>query len=224
MKLYMHPVSMTSRPVRLLIAEKKLPVEETLVDLMKGEHYQEHFAAKNPSKLVPMLEDGDFRLTESSAILKYLASKFELPEYPTELQARARVDERMDWFNTQFYRDFGYGLAYPQIFPHHKRPSDDLQKGTLAWGKERAAGWFQVLDQHFLAGSKYVAGDQITIADYFGIGLVSLGEIIQCDFGKLPNVDRWLSALKSELKSWAPINEVFYGFRDAVKGNQFEAI
>ena len=44
--------------------------------------------------MVPMLEDGEFRLTESSAILKYLASRFELPEYPTELKARARVDER----------------------------------------------------------------------------------------------------------------------------------
>ena len=38
MKLYMHPVSMTSRPVRLFIAENKIPIEEVLVDLMTGEH------------------------------------------------------------------------------------------------------------------------------------------------------------------------------------------
>ena len=43
----------------------------------------------NPNKLVPMLEDGDFRLTESSTILKYLASKFDLPELSEGAQAAA---------------------------------------------------------------------------------------------------------------------------------------
>jgi glutathione S-transferase len=38
MKLYMHPVSMRSRPVRLFIAENKIPVEEVVIDLFTGEH------------------------------------------------------------------------------------------------------------------------------------------------------------------------------------------
>jgi glutathione S-transferase len=106
MKLYMHPVSMTSRPVRLFIAENDLDVEEVVVDLMTGEHLRDPYASMNPNKLVPMLEDeGGFRLTESSSILKYLASKFDLPSYPKDLKRRAKVDEIMDWFNTQFYRD-----------------------------------------------------------------------------------------------------------------------
>jgi len=42
---------------------------------MKGEHYQPEYVAINPNRMVPVLEDGDFRLTESSAILKYLAEK-----------------------------------------------------------------------------------------------------------------------------------------------------
>jgi glutathione S-transferase len=41
MKLYMHPVSMTSRPVRLFIAENKIDCDEEVVDLMKGAHHQE---------------------------------------------------------------------------------------------------------------------------------------------------------------------------------------
>src|SRR6476659_4538184 len=138
MKLYMHPVSMTSRPIRLFIAESGIQVEEQLVDLMKGEHLQEAFAAVNPSKMVPVLEDGDLRLTESSAILKYLADKIESPAYPKDLKKRAKVNEAMDWLNTQFYRDFGYGLVYPQIFPHHKRRSDEAHAGTIAWGQQGA--------------------------------------------------------------------------------------
>ena len=88
MKLYMHPVSMTSRPVRLFMAEKGLKADEEVIDLMSGAHYQEPYASLNPNKLVPMLEDDGFKLTESSAILKYLADKFDLRR---DIQFRSRV-------------------------------------------------------------------------------------------------------------------------------------
>ena len=68
--LYMNPASTACRPVSLFIAEKKLAVTEQFVDLMKGEHRAAAFTAINPNCLVPVLEDGDFRMTESSAILK----------------------------------------------------------------------------------------------------------------------------------------------------------
>jgi glutathione S-transferase len=224
MKLYMHPVSMTSRPVRLLIAEHGLEIDEQMVDLMAGEHYQPPFVALNPNCLVPVLEDGDFRLTESSAILKYLADKFDLPAYPKDLKQRAKVNEVMDWFNTNFYRDYGYGCIYPQLFPHHRRPSDEVQSATIAWGKERAAGWLKVLNDYWLGpDKKYLCGDQITIADYFGISLLTLGEVIGCDFSKYLNVQRWLDAMK-KLPSWPKINEALYGFAEAVKGQPFVRI
>jgi glutathione S-transferase len=224
MKLYMHPVSMTSRPVRLFIAENGIDVDEQMVDLMAGEHYQEPFTSINPNRLVPVLEDGDFRLTESSAILKYLADKFDLPEYPKDLRERARVNEMMDWFNTNFYRDWGYGLIYPQLFPHHRRPSDEVQAGTIAWAKPACAKWLQILNDHWLGPDRpYLCGDRITIADYFGAGLVTLGEIIRCDFSKYPNVERWLGNMK-RLKSWPQVNEVFYGFAESVKDRPFEVV
>src|SRR5262252_7348929 len=150
MKLYMHPVSMTSRPVRLFIADNKIDCDQQLVDLMTGEHLQPPYGAINPNRLVPVLEDGDFRLTESSAILKYLADKINSPAYPKDLKQRAKVNERMDWINTQMCRDLAYGFIYPQIFPHHKRPTNEVQSGTLAWAKERANGWIKVLDEHII--------------------------------------------------------------------------
>jgi glutathione S-transferase len=220
MKLYMHPVSMTSRPVRLFIAEKKIPCEEQVVDLMTGEHLKEPFAAINPNRLVPVLEDDGLRLTESSAILKYLAEKQNLPEYPKDLKARAKVNELMDWFNTNFYRDWAYGMAYPQIFAHHKRPSEEMQAGTIAWGTERSRNWLTVLDKHWLGPNNYVCGKDITVADYFGVCLVTLGEILRVDFKPFPNVQRWIGNMK-KLESWARINEQLYGFANAVKDAPF---
>jgi glutathione S-transferase len=152
---------------------------------------------------VPALEDGSFRMTEASAILKYLAEKFKLPSYPKDLQQRAKVNEMMDWINTGFYRDYGYGMVYPQRFPHHKRRSDEAHDATIAWGKE------------------------ITIADYFGIGPVTAGERIGCDFSKYPNVARWIANIK-KLSSWGKINEVFDGYaaslQDKIKGTAFVAV
>jgi glutathione S-transferase len=222
-KLYMHPVSTACRPVRLFIAEKKIPVTEKVVDLTTGEHYQDEYTAINPSRMVPTLEDGALRMTESSAILKYLASKIEAPEYPRAIDKRAKVDEAMDWFNTQFYRDFGYGLLYPQIFPNHKRPTDEHHSGTIAWGKDKAKAWFQVLDKHIVGSKPYVCGEQITIADYFGACLVTAGEIIGCTYEEYPNVRRWIGNVK-KLESWPKINEVMDGFAGSMKGKSFETL
>ena len=145
MKLYMHPVSTACRPVRLLSAEDGIKCGEEVVDILQGAHYQEPYASLNPNRLVPMLEDGDLRLTEGSAILKYLAEST-ISVLSEDLKERARVDEVMDWLNTQFYRDFGYGLVYPQLFPHHKRRSDEAHAGAIAWGQQGAKNWLQVLN------------------------------------------------------------------------------
>jgi len=221
MKLYMHPVSMTSRPVRLFIAENKIPVDEVTVDLFTGEHYGPAYTAVNPNNLVPMIEDGDLKLTESSAILKYLADKIGSPAYPKDLKQRAKVNEMMDWLNTNFYREWGYNLCYPQLFPNLKRRSDEAQAATLEFGKENAKRWLKVLDEYWLGPKKtYLCGDQITIADYFGAGLVTLGEVIGVDFAPYPNVKRWLDRMK-KLPSWDKVNEAFNGLREAVKGQTF---
>lgn len=218
MKLYYHPASTTSRPLMLFAAESGIPLEMQVVDLFTGEHVQPPYEAINPNRLVPVLEDGGFRLTESSSILKYLAEKAGSPAYPKDLQARARVNERMDWVNTQLNRDLAYGLVYPQAFPNHKRPSDEQQSGTLAWAKERAAGWLKVLDGHILGGGKaFLCGADMTIADYYAAPFVALTGVIRCDLAPYPNVSRWMGKMKA-LKHWAKTNEVIDGFAASLKG------
>jgi len=89
MKLYMHPVSTVCRPIRLLCAENGVKIDEETVDLMTGAHHKEAYASLNPNRQVPLLIDGDLKLTEGSAILKYIAEKYQLPSYPADLKKRS---------------------------------------------------------------------------------------------------------------------------------------
>lgn len=224
MKLHYHPVSTTCRPILMFATDSGLELELKLVDLMAGEHLKEPYTSVNPNRLVPVLEDGDFRLTESSAILKYLADKIGSPAYPRDLKKRARVNEMMDWLNTGFYRDFGYGLVYPQIFPNHRRPTQEGQSDAVNRGKEKSRAWFKTLDQVLIGPTRsYLCGDAISLADYFGAPMITLGEAIGCDFSGYPNIVRWLDRMKAQ-PSWAPANEAFNGMVAAFRGQTFVAI
>jgi glutathione S-transferase len=208
----------------LFAAEAGIDLDLQVVDLFTGEHLKDPFAAINPNRLVPVLEDGDFRLTESSAILKYLADQAGSPAYPKDLRKRAKVNEMMDWFNSNLYRDYAYGLIYPQVFPGHKRPSDAVQAGTVAWAKENTKRWLTILDRDLIgAKNKYLCGNEMTIADYFGAAILEVGKVIRYDFSAYPNITRWLDNMR-KLKHWQGVHQVIYGFADSVREQRFEAI
>jgi len=225
MKLFYHPVSTTSRPVVLFAHESGIELDYQIVDLFTGEQYKPEFEAINPSHQVPVLDDGDFRLTESSAILKYLGDKTGSAAYPADARKRARINERLDWFNTGFYRDFSYGFVYPQIFPFMRRPDDVVQAGTIAYGKEKALGWLKVLDQRLIGPRNgYLCGDTITIADYLGAHMVIGGDATGCDLRGYPNITRWLGNMKA-LRNWDKVNEAYYKYVvEPNTGKPFERI
>ncbi len=211
MKLYFHPVSTTSRPILLLAADEGIVLEPQIVDLFKGEHRQAPYLAINPSGQVPTLEDGDFRLTEGSAILKYLAEKSGSRAYPAEPKQRARINEIMDWFNTGLYRDLGYGMVYAQTLPDYMYADAAVQNATLARSQQKARRWLDVLDRHLLDNKKFLCGPDLTIADYFGVCYLTLGEVAHLKFDAWPNITRWVNTMKAR-PTWGKVNEGFYQY------------
>ena len=219
MKLYYHPVSTVSRPIMLFAADENIALDMQLVDLFKGEHKLPAYLSINPSGQVPTLEDGDFRLTESSAILKYLADKSGSHAYPADLKQRARVNEMMDWFNTGLYRDLGYGMVYGQTLPDYIYPDAAVQGAALARSRQKANHWLGVLDQSMLgANNPFVGGNDITLADYLGVCFLTLGEVAHLKYDAYPNITRWINTMKAR-PAWAKVNEGFYqhfvgGYKD----------
>ena len=224
MKLYYHPASTTCRMVQMFALDEGINLDYELVDLFSGAQHAPEYKRINPSGLVPVLVDGDFTLTESAAILRYLAEKYGSAAYPKDLKARAHVNEVMDWFNANFYKDFGYGLVYAQVFPHHKRPNPDCQAGTVEWGRDKAQRWIKILDESLIGPSHgYVCGDSITIADYLGIEMVTVGDLIGCGWASYPNIARWIGTMKAR-RNWGKTHEAFNGFAASLRGNSFATV
>ena len=224
MKVYYHPVSTTSRMIMLFAAEEGVDLEFQVVDLFTGEHLKDAYAAINPNRLVPVLEDGDFRLTESSAILKYLADKVGSPAYP-EGSAEARAGQRAD------------GLAQQQPVPRLRLRADlsaDLpapQPGRRAAVRHPGVGKGQ--DQGLadrsstrtssVPATPICAATRSPSPTISARPMLSLGEVIGCNYAPYPNVTRWLGNMKT-LKSWPKVNEVFYGLVNSVKDKPFQAL
>lgn len=221
MELYVNRAATTSRAVLAFCHAARIAIDVKDVDIMRGEHHGAAFVKINPNRLVPVLVDGDFVLTESSAILRYLARKSGSALYPKQLEGQARVDELMAWLEANFLKDFGHQYVYPQFLPHHSRGSEEQTRRTIEWGRDKSRAWLSILDQHFLVGGKpYFVGGELTIADFFGAAILSIGELVGCTFDGYPNVHTWYQNVKRH-PSWVEINGAFAGFAASMEKERF---
>lgn len=214
MKLYYDPISTTSRAVTLFLADQGIDIDEEVRSLYAGEHQTEAFAAINPNMQVPVLDDNGFVLTESSAILKYLADKLNSAAYPTESRTRARVNAAMDWFNTGFHTSFCVFLVYRHVLPDFAAFDAAAHKVFADMGHTRSRKCLDVLDRHMIGRHDFVCGEDISLADYLGATYVTLGELVGFDFTPWPNIQRWIAGLKAR-PSWDTAYAGFNGMLNA---------
>ncbi|AXE32378.1 glutathione transferase [Chromobacterium phragmitis] len=88
--------------VFIALTEKELPFEVFTRDLAGGEQFEPSYRAQSLTSRVPMLADGGFRLSESSAIIEYLEEAY--PDsarvLPADLKARARARQLQAWLRS----------------------------------------------------------------------------------------------------------------------------
>jgi glutathione S-transferase len=168
--------------------------------------------------------DNDFVLTESAVIMGYLADVHELRDvYPDERRTRARIDELMSWFNTQFYQAAGYRLVYPQLFPHVAiggSMDSAANRALIEHGRQETAKWFGVLENSLLGhGQDFLCGDTKTLADYLGAEHVAMTEWIGQSLGAYPRVGAWMKRCRGNGRD--QVHAAHDSFLTSQHGNTF---
>lgn len=200
MKLYYIVGSPNCRKVLAVINHLGIDVEIEYLDFFTGDLRETSYLALNPNGMVPALRDGDFSLSESNAIMQYLADKTPGQTlFPREPKARADVVRWQCWELAHFNKAFGV-LAFETVAKRdlmHQEP--DAAKVRIS--QEELARFAPVLDAH-LDGRRYAVGDDITLADYSFIHLEPFQSLVPFDWSRYPHLNAYFERMRA-VPHWA---------------------
>lgn len=192
MKLYQFPFSPNCQKVIALADEVGVPLELVTVELFKGGSRTPAMLAKNPNGKLPVLEDGDFVLWESTAMLAYVAAKAGRADLaPTTPRERAEVDRWTAWQGAHFgpaIRKVAYERVVKKLVGRGA-PDEAVVKA----GIDEFAVAANVLEQS-LGAKEYVCG-RLTIADFDLAPYAALTASCGLDFEPYPKAKAWLERM-----------------------------
>ncbi len=156
------------------------------VNMMKGEGYAPAFKAINPAGKIPVLQDGALTLTESMAIVQYIADKFpDAHLLPDDLAARAQVNRWVYYAVTEVEPHLWTVAQHRFALPEDKRVAA-LEPTTL-WQLERSLRPIEkaLTTQPFIAGATFSTADIVVFhclvwalsAKLEGVGVASVAYI-----------------------------------------------
>jgi glutathione S-transferase len=200
MRLFIFPPSGRALAIVALKDYLNIECEIVPVDLSKGDQCTPAYVAMNPNQKIPMLEDDDFVLWESNAILFYLANdKARSGLWPSELKGQADVLRWLTWESAHWDAESCGMVAYETA---SKRvlglgPPDP---SFIARGQRNFARFAAVLNE-WLKRRAWLTGDALTIADFSVAGLVPSAERMQLPVMDFPEITRWYAAIAA-LPAW----------------------
>ncbi len=160
MKLYEFGPTRSIR-VRWTLQELGVDFQPIRVNLIAGEHQRPEFLKINPAGKIPALVDGDLVLTESVAIVLYLAEKYsDKGLLPTDLDQRAQVNRWLLFAATELEQPLWRISRHTVLYPEEQRLPGDV---TIASREFREMA--TVLEKH-MQGREFVVGDSATVADF----------------------------------------------------------
>ncbi|EJL27457.1 glutathione S-transferase family protein [Novosphingobium sp. AP12] len=152
--------------------------------------FTDEYLAKNPNRLIPMIEDGKVILWESNAILRYMAAEYGGERwFPRDPIDRALADRWMDW-------QFAYADAQRVPFLNFARtPREQWDHEAIAHGIDACARHLAVLEK-YLGKKPWLSGGQ------FGIGDIPMGVYaytwfsLPFDKPEFPAVAEWYDRIR----------------------------
>ncbi|CVI23982.1 glutathione S-transferase (plasmid) [Agrobacterium tumefaciens] len=187
MKLYHHPLSGHSHRARLFLSLINLPHELVEVDLMSGAHKTPDFLKMNPFGQVPVLDDDGEYVSDSNAILVYLAKKTGRTDWlPDDLKSAAEVQR---WLSVAA-GEIAYGPAAARlvtVFGAKFNPEEVIGRAHAVLGKLET----QLSDREWLVGERPTIAD---VAIYSYVARAPEGNV---DLSTYPAVNRLLRRIEA---------------------------
>ena len=148
--------------VAWLCKESSIPYEHVNVTInVEGASCKEPwYAALNPNKRVPTIDDGGLVMWESGAINLYLAEKYKSPLWPKDAAGKARM---LQW---AFY--IANDIEPPMIIMQRHRhllPAEQRNEKLAADAEQQIQPKMQVMEDH-LAMNQYFSGGGWGMADF----------------------------------------------------------
>ena len=185
-KLYRHELSGHAHRVEAFLSILQKDYELVDVDLMAGEQRSEHFLKLNPFGQVPVLVDGDVTLSDSTAILVYLARKYAPNWLPDDPLKQANVQK---WLSVAS----GEVAAGPGAARLVKLFGAQLD---YAGAVTKAHKLLSLLDAH-LKENQFLASAQPTIADLAVYAYVAHAPEGGVALDNYPQVRAWISRVEA---------------------------
>jgi glutathione S-transferase len=188
LRLHRHPISGHAHRVELYLSLLGLPYELVHVDLTAGAHKRPEFLAKNPFGQVPVLEDGDLTLADSTAILLYLGERYDEAGkfWPRTPQGKAAVQRWLSVAASSLA--FGPAAARRQRLLGAKVDYDEAVRITQQL--------FGVLE-NTLAQQPYLVGDAASVADLALYAYVARAPEGDVSLEPYPAISAWLGRIEA---------------------------
>ncbi|MEL6937214.1 MAG: glutathione S-transferase family protein [Cyanobacteria bacterium J06607_17] len=198
MKLYYFPPSPNSRRAQVVAVYLELSVELALINLPQGDQRTADFLALNPTGRIPVLQDGDFVLWESNAIMQYLASQVSTPLWPDDAQQRADIMRWQSWQLAHWAKGcqpLNYERLVKKVLQLGEPDPQVEQQALKTFHKEA-----QVLNTH-LADREYLVNNTLTLADFSVAGDLTYAVPAQFPLGEYPHIRAWYDRIEA-LPAW----------------------
>ena len=189
--VYLDPFTINCRKVLAGLDMMGVPYEVKNISYLKGEHKEPDYLKVNPCATIPAATDGDGpAITESNAILMYAADLDASghKEYPKDGKLRAQVNRWLLWESSVWFAS-----CYIYLIENVVNPLLGGKTNVAALAAE-APNWnklAKVLDDQ-LAKTKWLCGDQITIADIAVAAPMHVPVESKFPLDKYPNLKRWM--------------------------------
>ena len=203
-KLYRHPLSGHAHRVELLLSLLKLPTELVFVDLANGAHKKPEFLAINAFGQVPVIDDNGPLLSDSNAILVYLAKTYGKGAWLAEEPLAAARIQR--WLSVAAGQ-LAYGPASARLITVFGAPLN--AEDVLA----RSHALLKVMDSE-LAAAPFLAGNSATIADVANYTYIAHAPEGNVSLEAYPNVRAWLQRVEA-LPGFVPMQRTAAGLQAA---------